>query len=61
MVTTNRRCQEWTMEYLRRLRDLNYISPEAVELAQAERDPPTHGIGLRPVRQAETDPTGVSN
>lgn len=49
------------MEYLRRLMDLNYISPEAVELAQAERDPPTHGIGLRPIRQAETAPTGVEN
>lgn len=45
------------MEYLRHLRDAKYITSEAVELAQAQRDPPTHGIGLRPVRQPSWNAT----
>ncbi|KAI1774801.1 hypothetical protein F4818DRAFT_418984 [Hypoxylon cercidicola] len=44
--TTNRRCQEWTMDYIRALVSLKYIDPEAVDIVQAERDPPSHGIGL---------------
>lgn len=39
------------MDFLLHLRALKYISPEAVGLTQAERDPPTHGIGLRAVGQ----------
>ncbi|GIK07578.1 hypothetical protein Aspvir_003244 [Aspergillus viridinutans] len=47
--TTNRRCQEWTMEYVRHLVAKGYIGTQAVEIVQSKRDPPTHGIGLRPV------------
>ncbi|ROT39296.1 hypothetical protein SODALDRAFT_156605 [Sodiomyces alkalinus F11] len=48
--TTNRRCQEWTMDFIRHLAGRNYINHDAIAIAQAERDPPTHGVGLRPVR-----------
>ncbi|RJE22376.1 hypothetical protein PHISCL_05279 [Aspergillus sclerotialis] len=47
--TTNKRCQEWTMEYVRRLVQLGYIDASAVQVVQSLRDPPTHGIGLQPV------------
>ncbi|QKX58274.1 uncharacterized protein TRUGW13939_05396 [Talaromyces rugulosus] len=47
--TTNKRCQEWTMEYVRRLVDLGYIDASAIQIVQSKRDPPTHGIGLQPV------------
>ncbi|KAF4186857.1 hypothetical protein CNMCM7927_005097 [Aspergillus lentulus] len=47
--TTNKRCQEWTMEYVRHLVAEGYIGPDAVEIVQSKRDPPTHGIGLRRV------------
>ncbi|PMD33309.1 hypothetical protein L207DRAFT_571503 [Hyaloscypha variabilis F] len=45
--TTNRRCQEWTTDYVRRLVDLGYIGEEAVNTVHAQRDPPSHGIGLQ--------------
>lgn len=48
------------MEYLHHLRDLNYITSEAVELAQAERDQPTHGIDLRPARQLSSNATDAT-
>lgn len=38
------RCQEWTMEFLRRLADKGLIGAEAVGIAESQRDPPTHGI-----------------
>ncbi|KAA8649262.1 hypothetical protein EYZ11_005530 [Aspergillus tanneri] len=47
--TTNKRCQEWTMEYVRHLVAKGFIAPEAIEIVQSKRDPPTHGIGLLPV------------
>ncbi|KAF2170598.1 hypothetical protein M409DRAFT_19415 [Zasmidium cellare ATCC 36951] len=46
---TNRRCQEWTMDYLRHLVKKGLLDASAVDIAQAERDPPGFGIGLRPV------------
>ncbi|KAI1905855.1 hypothetical protein LOZ12_005065 [Ophidiomyces ophidiicola] len=46
--TTNRRCQEWTMDYVRRLVSLGYIDQSAIQIVQSERDPPTHGVGLNP-------------
>ncbi|CAI7571668.1 unnamed protein product [Penicillium bialowiezense] len=49
--TTNRRCQEWTMEYVRHLVALGIIATDAIEAVQAKRDPPSHGITLRPVRR----------
>ncbi|KAK5123974.1 hypothetical protein LTR85_002171 [Meristemomyces frigidus] len=48
---SNRRCQEWTMDYLRRLVEKGYIQSEAIAIAQSERDAPTHGIGLRSAGQ----------
>ncbi|KAK6810876.1 hypothetical protein RU639_013329 [Aspergillus parasiticus] len=47
--TTNRRCQEWTMEYVRYLVAKGYLGGEAIEIVQSKRDHPTHGIGLRRV------------
>ncbi|PGH12743.1 hypothetical protein AJ79_04104 [Helicocarpus griseus UAMH5409] len=47
--TTNKRCQEWTTEYIRRLADLQYINVSAIQIVQSKRDPPSHGIGLQPV------------
>ncbi|SPQ24363.1 56bfb836-64eb-4335-897a-fa4bd56396b7 [Thermothielavioides terrestris] len=43
----NRRCQEWTMEYVQHLVRLGYLDSSAVQLVQDQRDPPTHGIMLR--------------
>ena len=45
--TTNRRCQEWTTDYVKRLVAVGYIGEEAVGIVQAQRDPPSHGIGLQ--------------
>ncbi|KAH7313871.1 hypothetical protein B0I35DRAFT_436037 [Stachybotrys elegans] len=39
-----KRCQEWTMEFLTRLVEKDLIHPDAVDIAQAHRDAPTHGI-----------------
>ncbi|KAH8698965.1 hypothetical protein BGW36DRAFT_426645 [Talaromyces proteolyticus] len=47
--TTNKRCQEWTMEYICYLVELGYIDVSAIEIVQSKRDPPSHGIGLQPV------------
>ncbi|CAG8947294.1 unnamed protein product [Penicillium salamii] len=47
--TTNKRCQEWTMEFIRHLVAENLIEAEAVQIVQSRRDMPNHGIGLRPV------------
>ncbi|KAF1979163.1 hypothetical protein BU23DRAFT_642302, partial [Bimuria novae-zelandiae CBS 107.79] len=46
--TTNRRCQEWTMDYVRRFVALRYLNEAAVAIVQSRRDPPNVGIGLRP-------------
>ena len=45
--TTNRRCQEWTTDYVKRLVTAGYIGEDAVSTVQAQRDPPSHGIGLQ--------------
>lgn len=50
LKTTNRRCQKWTMEFLRHLVSKGLIGAEAVDIVQSKRDPPTHGISLRPVQ-----------
>ena len=42
------------MDYLRQLVKLGYIDFDAVAIAQSERDPPAHGIGLRPVGERLT-------
>lgn len=47
--TTNKRCQEWTMEYTRHLVQLGYLDVAAIQLVQSKRDPATHGIGLQPL------------
>ncbi|KAJ5483764.1 hypothetical protein N7530_003010 [Penicillium desertorum] len=52
--TTNKRCQEWTMEYVRHLVAKWLIDEEAIEIVQSKRDPPTHGIGLRSVTRSGT-------
>ena len=45
--TTNKRCQEWTMEFIRHLVSKRLIDSEAIRIVQLKRDPPTHGIGLK--------------
>ncbi|KAJ5474903.1 hypothetical protein N7475_004469 [Penicillium sp. IBT 31633x] len=47
--TNNKRCQEWTMEYVRYLVAKDLIGEEAIRIVESKRDPPTHGIGLRAV------------
>ncbi|KAJ0415297.1 hypothetical protein BJY00DRAFT_317938 [Aspergillus carlsbadensis] len=49
--TTNRRCQEWTMDYIRHLVAKGYIDAQAIEIVQSKRDPPEFGIALRPAGQ----------
>ncbi|KAF7195059.1 hypothetical protein HII31_03527 [Pseudocercospora fuligena] len=39
-----KRCQEWTIEYIHSLIDLNLIDKSAHNIAEAHRDPPSHGI-----------------
>ncbi|KAM4065821.1 hypothetical protein HRG_012919 [Hirsutella rhossiliensis] len=39
-----KRCQEWTMEFLKRLVTEGLLTAEAVGIAEKERDPPTLGI-----------------
>lgn len=39
-----RRCQEWTMEVLNCLVNQDVIGYGSVDIAQRERDSPTHGI-----------------
>ncbi|KAL9114743.1 MAG: hypothetical protein Q9227_001422 [Pyrenula ochraceoflavens] len=45
---TNRRCQEWTMDYVRHLVAMEYVSDDAINIVQSKRDPPSHGITLSP-------------
>ncbi|PYI08705.1 hypothetical protein BO78DRAFT_339142 [Aspergillus sclerotiicarbonarius CBS 121057] len=47
--TTNKRCQEWTMEYVHHLIARGLLGEEATQIVQSKRDSPTHGIGLKPV------------
>ncbi|KFY32545.1 hypothetical protein V493_00096 [Pseudogymnoascus sp. VKM F-4281 (FW-2241)] len=42
--TTNRRCQEWTIDFVRRLVDSGVIAQTAFDIVQDKRDPPSHGI-----------------
>ena len=46
--TANRRCLEWTTDYVKLLVVVGYIGEDAVSIVQAQRDPPSHGIGLLP-------------
>lgn len=46
--TTNKRCQEWTLEYIRHLVSKRLIGSEAIQVAQSKRDSPSHGVGLQP-------------
>ncbi|KAF2225527.1 hypothetical protein BDZ85DRAFT_316700 [Elsinoe ampelina] len=45
----NRRCQEWTMEFLKRLVVKGWVEGDVVEVAEGERDEPGFGVGLRKV------------
>lgn len=47
LQTTNRRCQEWTMEFVRGLVAKGYIGDDAVDIVHSKRNSSTHGIGLR--------------
>ncbi|KAF2650382.1 hypothetical protein K491DRAFT_139372 [Lophiostoma macrostomum CBS 122681] len=58
--TTNRRCQEWTMDFLRRLVAVGYLDNSVIDTVQAQRDPPDHGIfslqgGLKKAAQPAHD------
>ncbi|CAK45500.1 uncharacterized protein BO96DRAFT_229283 [Aspergillus niger CBS 101883] len=46
--TTNRRCQEWTLEFVRHLVVRGLLEEKAVQIVQSKRDSPAHGIGLQP-------------
>ncbi|KAJ6015401.1 hypothetical protein N7540_009992 [Penicillium herquei] len=45
--TTNKRCQEWTMEYIRHLVSKRLIASDAIQAVQSKRDPPHHGVGMQ--------------
>lgn len=36
------------MDFVRRLVQVNYLNEAAIEIVQAQRDPPNHGVGLQP-------------
>ncbi|KAJ8109793.1 hypothetical protein OPT61_g7201 [Boeremia exigua] len=61
--TTNRRCQEWTMDYVRRLVALRYLDEAAIAIVHSKRDAPNVGIGLRPAaaRAQEAQATSQQN
>ncbi|KAJ5355227.1 uncharacterized protein N7496_012439 [Penicillium cataractarum] len=46
--TTNRRDQEWTMEYIRHLVSKRLIGSQAIQIVHSKRDPPTHGLDFQP-------------
>lgn len=46
--TTNKRCQEWTMEFVRALVGRGLLDSGAIRVVQSKRDPPSHGTGLQP-------------
>lgn len=37
------------MEYIHHLVAKGYIEAQAIQIVQSKRDPPTFGIGLRPI------------
>ncbi|KAJ5585838.1 hypothetical protein N7450_005625 [Penicillium hetheringtonii] len=45
--SNNKRCQEWTMEYIRHLVGKRLIGSEAIHIVQSKRDPPSHGVGIQ--------------
>lgn len=45
----NRRCQEWTTEYVQALVNDGLFGLDVARLVQSKRDPPEHGIGLKQV------------
>ncbi|KIW35785.1 uncharacterized protein PV06_11875 [Exophiala oligosperma] len=45
----NKRCQEWTAEYVQLLVQRQFLNQTARQILQSERDPPAFGIGLNPV------------
>ncbi|KAF4553641.1 Hypothetical protein D9617_6g093720 [Elsinoe fawcettii] len=45
----NRRCQEWTIDYVRHLVKKGWLKDAAVGTVQSERDEPDFGVGLRKV------------
>ncbi|EAS32418.3 uncharacterized protein CIMG_03442 [Coccidioides immitis RS] len=44
--TTNRRCQEWTMDYVCCLVHHQYINENVIQIVQSACDSPNHGVGL---------------
>ncbi|KAL6247879.1 hypothetical protein RBB50_005227 [Rhinocladiella similis] len=44
----NKRCQEWTKEYVQLLVQRHLLDQTALEIIQSQRDPPGFGIGLAP-------------
>ncbi|OOQ89258.1 hypothetical protein PEBR_17055 [Penicillium brasilianum] len=46
--TTNKRDQEWTMEYVRHLVGKRLLGSDAIQIVHRKRDPPTHGLGFQP-------------
>lgn len=48
------------MDFLRFLLNKGYISQAAYDLAQSQRDPPGHGVGLQPVVRAAAGATGIT-
>ena len=47
------------MDYVRRLVQLGYIDASAIQIVQSSRDPPTHGIGMQPVRRGLGSSSGA--
>lgn len=47
--TTNRRCQEWTMDYVRKLVAKQYLDASAIDVVHSKRDAPHVGTRLNPV------------
>ena len=45
----NRRCQEWTAEFVQALAKQGLVGEHVVRIVQSRRDPPEHGVGLRQV------------
>ncbi|EHY52521.1 hypothetical protein ABEF92_005798 [Exophiala dermatitidis] len=49
----NKRCQEWTVEYVNLLVQHGLLNQNALQIVHAQRDPPDVGITLKPVHRGQ--------
>lgn len=48
------------MDFLKLLVTKGFITQAAYDIAQAQRDPPSHGVGLQPITRTAAGSTGIT-